>query len=421
MDAPDTAVAGQWMRDYVADSLSRPDLEHFIDGICASMGSDVPELSADAEIQRDLQLAVRSQFHQVLVVKQADNAQRWDVPVVAEAHSLARTIARRGLDLRVLSQLYHAGHRAVWRFVTDFVNSADLPADFKVQIVVMMWEQTSEVMNNMLEELAATYTDEREALLSGALSMRINTIHAVLEGELSDADAASRLLSYPVHRTHTALILWTANSPEQRALDSLATRLARSAGCTETLSVPSGSRGLWAWMITADAMADPQIDPAVVPAGVHVAMGRPGRGIDGFRRTHREARAAQQVASRARERRAVTSYRDVELVSMLAADPAAMSTLIERELAGLLDADEAADRLRETLRAVLAGHGNFEAAARRLAVHKNTVRYRVQQIETRLGRRISDRPLHLELALDCLDMFGRTVSPAQAGGETLDQ
>lgn len=416
MDAPDTAVAGQWMRDYVAESLSRPDLEHFIDEICTSMGADVPELSADPEITRDLQSAVRSQFHQVLVIKQTDNTHRWEVPVVEEAYSLARTIARRGLDMRVLSRLYHAGHRAVWRFVADFVNSADLPAEFKVQIVVMMWEQTSEVMNNMLEELAAAYTSEREALLSGTLSMRVNTIHAVLDGEQSDADAASRLLGYPLHRSHTAMVLWSA--VEQRSLESLATRLARSAGCAETLSAPSGSRGLWAWMITPDG-AEPALDPAAVPDGVHVAIGRPGRGIEGFRRTHREALAAQRIASGTRRERPVTSYRDVELVSMLAADPAAMGALVERELAGLLDSDEASARLRETLRAVLASHGNFEAAARRLAVHKNTVRYRVQQIETRLGRRIGDRALHLELALDCLDTFAGL--PAQDGDADLDQ
>lgn len=94
---------------------------------------------------------------------------------------------------------------------------------------------------------------------------------------------------------------------------------------------------------------------------------------------------------------------------MLASRPDAMNTFVKRELQGLLGDDETSARLRNTLRAVLSHPGNFEAAARQLDVHKNTVRYRVQQIEKRLGRRIIHRALHLELALDCFDTFGASV------------
>ncbi|MFD4295425.1 PucR family transcriptional regulator [Rhodococcus sp. NPDC058532] len=424
METPSTAQAGEWMRSYVADTLSRTDLASFIDGVAQSMGADVPELSTDAEIQRDLHWAVRSQFRLILAAQTSDASPRWSVPVAPEAHSLARTIARRGLELRVLSQLYHAGHRAVWRFVTEFVHRADVSAEFKVQLVVMMWEQTSEVMNAMLEDLAATYTQERERLLSGAFSMRVNTIREILDGTQNSAADASALLGYPLHRVHTALVLWTtdhAASLDSRIFEPLASRLARSASATEIICVPSGARGLWAWMVTGDV--DPVLDSSLVVPGVRVAMGRPGSGLDGFRRTHREAQAAQDLAARSRGRVPVTDYRDVELISMLSARPDAMSALVDRELAGLLGEDEVAARLRETLRAVLSHQGNLEATARHLTVHKNTVRYRVQQIEERLGRRITHRALHLELALDCYDAFGAhapAVSTDQFTGGRVD-
>lgn len=115
------------------------------------------------------------------------------------------------MSLRVLSNLYHAGHRAVWRFVTEFVNNADTSAEIKVQLVVMMWEQTSEVMNSMLEELAATYTQERERILSGAFSMRLNTVREILDGSQNSTEDASVQLSYPVHRVNTSLVLWTTD------------------------------------------------------------------------------------------------------------------------------------------------------------------------------------------------------------------
>ncbi|MCZ4078239.1 helix-turn-helix domain-containing protein [Rhodococcus sp. H36-A4] len=400
--------AEEWMRSYVAESLSHADIARFVDYVAQSMGSDVPELSTDADVRRDLQLAVRSQFRNILAARQSDNAALWDAPVAAEAHSLARTIARRGLELRVLSHLYHAGHRAVWRFVADFVSNAAVPEDFKVELVVMMWKQTSEIMNSMLEELAATYTCERERLLSGTFSMRVNTVREILDGTSNDAEVASVQLSYPVHRVNTALVLWTTDhaiSIDSRIFEPLASRLARSASATEILCIPSGARGLWVWMV-AGHDEEPTIDSALVPPGVRVAVGRPGQGIDGFRRAHREALAAQEIAMRAQQRIPVTSYRDIELVSMLVSRPDAMNTLIERELPGLLVDDELSARLRKTLRAVLSCPGNLEAAASQLAVHKNTVRYRIQQIEERIGQRITSRSLHLKLALDCFDTFG---------------
>jgi hypothetical protein len=414
------------MREYVAESLSRADLESFIDKIGRSMGEDVPELFTDAELQRDLQLAVRTQFRLFLVVGRSDSTPKWSVPVAEEARSLARTIARRGLELRVLSQLYHAGHRAVWRFVTEFVNDAHLTAEFKVQLVVMMWEQTSEVMNSMLEELSDTYTQEREKLLSGAFSTRVNTVREILDGTQNDIGDASALLGYPLHRVHTALTLWiTDDAPSlgSQILEPLARRLVRSDSSSETLCVPSGARGMWAWTVSRSS-DEPMIDSTFVPAGVCVAVGRPGPGIDGFRRTHREAQAAQDLVTHSLHGRSVTNYRDVELVSMLASRPEAMNTLVERELTGLLNDDELSVRLRETLGAILTHPGNFEAAARQLSVHKNTVRYRVQQIEERLGQRITQRKLHLELALACFETFGRgsdpNVSTAQIDRRTLD-
>ncbi|MCL2535490.1 MAG: helix-turn-helix domain-containing protein, partial [Nocardiaceae bacterium] len=99
-------------------------------------------------------------------------------------------------------------------------------------------------------------------------------------------------------------------------------------------------------------------------------------------------------------------YADVEVASMLSADPARMRTLVERELAGLLGEDAATERLRDTLREVLACHGNHESAARRLGVHKNTVRYRMQRVEEILGHDVLGRRLKIELALECFDIFG---------------
>ncbi|WP_249353482.1 hypothetical protein [Rhodococcus sp. Q] len=71
------ARAEEWMRGYIAESLSQADLETFIDDVAKSMGANVPELSTDADVQRDLQLAVRSQFRAILAVTKSGTAPLW--------------------------------------------------------------------------------------------------------------------------------------------------------------------------------------------------------------------------------------------------------------------------------------------------------------------------------------------------------
>lgn len=397
----DEPRADLWLRSYLTTTLTREDLNAFLAGLAESFTADVPALASDAELQRDLRSAIRSQLEAFLGAGSALADDPSSAPVSQEAHALARTVAQRGLELRVLSQLYHAGHRAMLGFATDFLDQQDLDPRFKLDVLTTMWSQTSELLNAMLDELAVTYSQERERLLQGAFASRVTTVREILDGG-GDLDSSARL-GYPLHLTHTAVVVWV-DDPAVFAgsLDRLTARLA---GGRRVLSVPSGAHGTWAW-IAHDGSDAVTIDPALIPDGVRLALGEPAPGIDGFRRSHGEARAAQRIAEIGGPRTVVSRYGDVEVVSMLSADPTAMRTLVERELRGLLGADATSERLRATVRAVLGCHGNQEAAARRLGIHKNTVRYRIQRVEEILGSELLARRLKLELALACFDVFG---------------
>jgi DNA-binding PucR family transcriptional regulator len=79
-----------------------------------------------------------------------------------------------------------------------------------------------------------------------------------------------------------------------------------------------------------------------------------------------------------------------------------METFVRRELGGLAPddgEDAAAERLRATVLAYL--ESGMDGAAARLAVHRNTVRYRLHQAEALLGRPVTERRRELELALLC--------------------
>ncbi|WP_430332979.1 PucR family transcriptional regulator [Rhodococcus sp. ACT016] len=400
----DEPRADLWLRTYLTTTLTREQLDAFLDGLEESFTTDVPELASDPELQRDLRVAIRSQLSAFLDAAAPAAGGTTVAPVSKEAHALARTVAQRGLELRVLSQLYHAGHRAMLGFATEFLDKGDLDPRFKLQVLATMWSQTSELLNAMLDELAATYSQERERLLQGAFSSRITTVREILDGG-GDVGGASARLDYSLRRAHTAIVAWVDETAPLTG--SLESSVARLAGHRRHLSVPSGAHGVWAWIAHDDIDDDSlPMDPSAIPSGVRIAVGEPAKGIDGFRRSHREAQAAQRIAETGKRRNTVTRYADVEVASMLSADPARMQTLMERELPGLLGEDAAAERLRDTLREVLACHGNHESAARRLGVHKNTVRYRMQRVEEILGHDVLSRRLKIELALECFDVFG---------------
>ncbi|MCC9157055.1 helix-turn-helix domain-containing protein [Streptomyces parvulus] len=89
----------------------------------------------------------------------------------------------------------------------------------------------------------------------------------------------------------------------------------------------------------------------------------------------------------------------MRLASLLAADPDAARSLVARALGPLAQDTASADRLRQTLHGYLDARGSYVAAAERLHLHRNTVRYRVRRALALRGRALDENRLELELAL----------------------
>ena len=196
-------------------------------------------------------------------------------------------------------------------------------------------------------------------------------------------------------------------------LQSTATELATVLRGSKALTHVAGSRDLWCWVATADSPQEAalaMLEPALRGRDVRVAMGFPGRGIEGFRSSHPEAQAAQRLSLVAKHRQPVVAYRDVEMLSLALENDDLLRRMVEREV-GPLYADPSAERnlapVRETVLTYLTNRMNVEATADQLFVHKNTVRYRLARAEELLGRQLSQRPAQLELALRYLAWFGR--------------
>ncbi|MEC3955505.1 helix-turn-helix domain-containing protein [Nocardia sp. CDC153] len=410
--APNSAEIRQWIADFVAETLPAETLEQVVTRLDNAIIARVPELR-DPDMRRDLAASSRAHAVEVLSGLTQD---RFHYPVPEEAHAFARTLARRGYDVRLLLRVYHLGQEAVIDYMTEVLEQRQLPPDIERSVLLRLFDRTTRWVSTSVETLTDTYMAERERGLRAAFTQRAEIVRSLLDGAEVDAESASARLGYRLAQRHLALVLWTdedaAPLPDGTGeavglLDRVVARYATTLGNGSLLTMPSGASALWAW-IGLDGAGPATADPAwSVDAPVRVAVGAPAAHTAGFRASHREAVAARQVAERARPGAPrVTPYAEVEVAYLAGADETAMRALIDRELGALAAPDAQSARLRETLHAYLRARRSPDAAAKLLGVHKNTVRYRIQRIEELLGHSLDQRGARLEMALDCVAVYG---------------
>jgi DNA-binding PucR family transcriptional regulator len=143
-----------------------------------------------------------------------------------------------------------------------------------------------------------------------------------------------------------------------------------------------------------------------------VAIGSMAGGIEGFRRSHREAAEARGVAI-VRERRGPTVIAATDpglsVVARLGGDVADTREWVAAVLGDLAGDNENDARLRETLRMYLACGSSYKVAAEELNMHFNSVKYRVARAVARRGREIGSDRLEVELALLACHWYGPAV------------
>jgi DNA-binding PucR family transcriptional regulator len=263
-------------------------------------------------------------------------------------------------------------------------------------------------------QVVESYAQERARFVRSADAARAEIARAILAGDPVDVDAASRSLGYELRRWHVGMVLWAQPGDEGEdplsRIEGLAGALGDALGSAQPLLIPAGRSLVWAWCGTAQPPSQDTLAGLTRgrgrPDGVHAALGEPGEGIGGFASTHAEALEARRVAGLGGAAARLTLYSDVDLVSLLAADVDRARRFVHTELGALATDDDATLRVRATLRAYLDEGSSFVAAARRLGIHENTVKYRVRQCEDSLGHPVAERPLKLAAALLLAERLG---------------
>lgn len=405
---------------FAAAKAVERDAEAIASDIADLLMREVPEISPDAETREDILLRGRAgllAWARAFVRGVAPD----EVESPAEAYGYARALARRGVRLDVLLRIHRLALGVLLQAWEDRLDPSGSP-ELLLAATKRSIEVNFQFHDALMEGLTTEYQRERERWVRGAEALRRETINAVLAERPVETDRASSVLGYDLRRHHLGVVLWASPTPEdpqviprlERAAAAIAARL--DAG--RPLILPVDSSMMWAWIGRDTEVARNDLDALTIgrnPDEVSIALGAPGQGVAGFRRTHRDAVDTARVSVVSQRRAGATlAFHQVQLAALLASDPDRTRRFVRERLRGLaLDDDESA-RLRATLAIYLEENGSRLATAKRIGVHTNTVANRIRKCRELLERDFGSEQALLMVALVLAASLGPAVLQPQS-------
>lgn len=390
------------------------DAEPLANAISSAILESAPALAEDPALSAELHASSRANVRRFLTQQIAHPGQAPPPDVPPEALDVARSMVRRGVDLGVLSNAYRRGQNVAWQRWMAIVNELARPEEL-VELLSVSASLLFSFVDDVLTGLIAQIEREREALLTGTLAKREQTLRLLLDGAPLPAVTASATLAYELNRLHTAFIAW--GEPGQvtpTELEASATALAQAAGLARPLRFSPTASSLWGWLGSDSEPDVSRLRAAASTFGgtVHAVIGATRRGVTGFRQSHDDAIATQRLLSHGPLDERFAAYRDVEAITLLTDDEQRLQQFIAETLGPLATDNTATARLRETLRIYLQEADNSAATALRLNTHRNTILHRVARAQELLGHPLPPGRLTLALALEAAHLLG-TRQPGQ--------
>lgn len=318
-----------------------------------------------------------------------------------EPLSIARELVRRGVNAFPLDA-YRVGEGVAWRRLMEIAFELTSDATELHDLLQACSRSISAFVDATLAGIAAQIDLERDELTHGSHAERRETVALLLDGAPIPRSRAEQRLGYALTGCHTAAVIWTdTHDGDLTRLDRAAEAIGRAGG-GRPLSVLASSATRWVW---APGALDLDVLDAAVrdSADIRVAVGTTGDGLDGFRRSHFEAIITQQMMARLHSRQQMARFTDVEMVSLITADPDRSADFVARVLGELATAGT---ELQETVRVFIASQCNASRAAARLYTHRNTLLRRLARADELLPRPLAEQSVSVAVALDVLRWTG---------------
>lgn len=338
----------------------------------------------------------------------ADNIRPGTFALPYSSTLLARQCAQMGISIEALIRSGHVGGtflsgRFEQRLALMHMDSAtvrDVLAATNT-VTTFLWEYSEVLFGHMTAE----YTKQRDQWARNGMTTRVDTVRSILDCRDVSIETAGKRLDYDLRGAQRALILWSEriDGALDARLEQILTRIANALS-HQFVWVPLSDSMMAGWVAgghgdQVEGMLRHELNHADAVT-FSVSLGEQHRGIEGFRRSHREAAAVVRVTGHlgwAPGR--LVQYQDVALAALATVDPEEAAWFVDDQLGALASDDEAMIRLLETLRVYLREGASPSRAARRLCVHEKTVSYRIRQVEHILSRSVAARRLELEVAV----------------------
>jgi hypothetical protein len=386
-----------------------------------SLEDQIPELRGDAALVELLGTSVEGNVDTLLHALRYDIAvERVEAPTAAMEY--ARRLAQHGVPVNALVRAYRLGQRWMNEAVFAELRAIDISEPMRVEVIEAITSTMFGYIDWMSQQVVAVYEEERERWLENQNSLRAQRARDVLDANKTvDVDAATTSIRYPLRLHHIGLIVWYPDlgteGDDLARLQRFVRELGEAAGAgAPPLFVAADRSCGWAWLpyraAVADAVEKVRQFALTSPDPPSVAIGTMAGGVEGFRRSHREAADARGVAI-IREKRGPTVIAATDpglsVVARLGGDVVETRDWVATVLGDLASNDENDARLRETLRVFLSCGSSYKLAAEELNMHFNSVKYRVARAVARRGRDIGSDRLDVELALLACHWYGPAV------------
>ena len=386
------------------------------------LAAEVVELRGDPALLELLRASVAGNVETVFdALRYHISIERVEPPTAALEY--ARRVAQHGIPVNALVRAYRLGQQQVLAHVLEEIRRAGLEPEAALNTYEAISSVAFRYIDWISQQVTDAYETERERWVENRNSVRALRVRELLDSAAGsvDIDAAIAAIRYPLRRTHLAMILWTsaddAPGRELLRLERFVRDLADSMTLRDgALFVAADQVSGWGWLpLGTAATADPvehirrfaadSVDPP------HLAMGTAQSGLEGFRRSHRQAQKARRVAVAGAQNRRVTAAGDpgVAAAALLTEDLAETREWVCETLGPLASDTDNDARLRETMRVFFGEGSSYKGAAERLNLHHNSVKYRVDRAVERRGRRIGDDRIDVEIALLVCHHLGSAV------------
>lgn len=331
----------------------------------------------------------------------------------------AYRLAEHRVPADALRRAYHLGSEALRRESFVEVERLDCSPNEKLHVLHYIDGFLHTYVDWMSAEVLAVHAQETRRLTEFSASATATMIRNVLnDGDVPSATFESTT-HYRLGQKHRAAVVWvdraTPAIDHTASLMNLVDQIARAPGCNGPVlftAVDRGSAWVWFNMRAGDDFRDAVAAALATLPGSRIAFGSIGNGSEGFRRSHRQAIAAARVARVSTGRKsALVSHDDpgVAVASILTRDMAAVRTWIDEELGDLARATETAGRLRETYLQFLDNDSSYTQTGADLNLHRNTVKYRVEQALKYIGDAEVRRRADIAMALHTCRILGASV------------